>query len=288
MGDPAPNTAPLILKGSMRGKGRWILVLIFFLFLAILIFLPSPNRRTSSKAFHLVLKGGVAVSERSVAFWIGPDPISRMGSNETIRLWVLHHPWVRTAALVRQPWGGGSVIVDLQKPEAILRPPTIFSPGQPSFPWGQPKILPYLLPSGKVVTGLSVSRFRSLPEVILQTPLKLGDGERVLKTIRRERKCQDHGAPEGKTFVFLGKHEIRMLPDHASYYLVLPEGKSCDPFRMLARFFKTHPMDPGGHLNVGEGGAVLGIDLRFSKMILLRQRVEEKALSGKHAPRKKL
>ena len=288
MGDPAPKTVPLTLKGRMRGKGRWLLVLIFFMFLIVMIFLPSPNHRSSSKAFHLVLKGGGAVSARTVTFWIGPDPISTMGSKETIRLWVLHHPWVSTAALVRQPWGGGSVIVDLQEPEAILRPPTIFSPGQPSFPWGQPKILPYLLPTGKVVTGFSVSSFMSLPEVILQTPLKLGDGERVLKTIRRERTCQDQGAPEGKTFVFLGKHEIRMLPDHASYYLVLPEEKSCDSFRMLGRLFKTHPVDPGGHLIVGEGGAVLGIDLRFSRMILLRQRVDEKAFSGKHSPGKKL
>lgn len=288
MGDPAHQTAPLSPKSAMRGKGRWVLVLIFCLFLVLMIFLPPQSHRSSSRVFRLVLKGQGAVSARTVNFWIGPDPLSRMGSNELVRLWALKHPWVKTAALVRQPWGGGSVIVTLHKPEAILRPPTTFSPGQPSFPWGKPRILPYILPTGKVVTGLSISAFNDLPDVILQTPLKSGDGDRLLKIMRRERACQDHDAPEGKTFIFLGKHEIRMLPDHASYYLVLPEGRSCDPFRMLRRFLKSHQVDSGGHLVVGEGGPVLGVDLRFSKMILLRQMVPEEPLSGKHSPKRKL
>ncbi len=288
MGEPARQTVSLTPKSVMRGKGRWVLVLIFCLLLVLLVFLPPPATRAPSKVFHLVLKGQGVVSVQAVSSWIGPDPLSRMGSNNSLRLWVLHHPWVKTAALVRQPWGGGSVIVTLQRPQAILRPPTAFSPGQPSFPWGTPRILPYLLPTGKVVTGLSVSAFKDLSEVILQTPLKSGDGDRLLKVIRRERKCQDQGAPKGRTFIFLGKHEVRMLPDHASYYLVLPEGKSCDPFRMLRRFFKSHRVDPGGHLTVGDSGPVLGIDLRFSKMILLRQRVPEKPLPGKHPLRRKL
>lgn len=272
----------------MKGKGRWFLVLFFCLFLAFLVFLPPPNHTSKSKVFQLVLKGDGAVSSRTVGYWVGPDPLSRMGSRDSIRLWVFHHPWVMTAALVRQPWGGGSIIVRLQKPKAILRPPTTFSPGQPSFPWGRPRILPYLLPTGKIVTGLSVPAFKDLPEVILQTPLRSGSGDRLLKTIRRERKCQDQGAPEGRTFIFLGKHEIRMLPDHASYYLVLPEEPGCAPFRMLRRFLNAHQVDNGGHLSMGEGGAVFGIDLRFSKMILLRQALPKPTFSKKTSPRRKL
>jgi len=288
MGDPARQTVSLSPGKSLKGKGRWLIVLIFCLFLVFLVFLPQSSNKSKSKVFQLVLKGDGAVSARTVSYWIGPDTLSQMGSMDLISFWVSRHPWVLSAALVRQPWGGGSVIVNLQKPKAILRPPTIFSPGQPSFPWGSPRILPYLLSSGKVVTGLSVSAFRDLPEIVLQTPLRSGDGERLLNAIRRERQCRDQGAPEGRIFVFLGKHEIRMLPDHASYYLVLPEEPGCDSFLMLRRFLKSRPLDSGGNLSVGAGGAVLGIDLRFSKMILLRQHLPEMPISRRSSSRRKL
>jgi hypothetical protein len=287
MGDPAPHTAPVTPKDILKGKGRWFLVLIFCLFLVFLVVLPPTNQKSKSNVFQLVLKGDGAVSSQTVTYWVGPDPLSRMGSRDLIRLWVYHHPWVKTAALVRQLWGGGSIVINLHKAKAVLRPPTSFSPGQPSFPWGKPRILPYLLSTGKVVTGLSVPSFRDLPEVILETPMKSGSGNHLLKVIREERRCRDHGAPEGKIFIFRGKHEIRMIPDHASYYLVLPEGSGCEPFRMLRQLLRSHRVDSEGHLSGGEG-AVIGIDLRFSKMILLRRALPKTPLSKSPSSRGKL
>lgn len=282
-----PSASPSSSPGFLKGRGRWVIVILVLIFLAVLVVLP-PKPKGHRPVFQVAVRGKSAITPGMIARWIGPDPLSVMGSTQAIGQWVSRHPWISRAALLRHPWGGGTVVVTLETPVAVLRPPTVLVPGQTSFPWRAPEILPYLLKTGKIATGRAERDAKDWPQVILRSPLSSEAGGAIRNALAYEKGCRNEGAPRGKLFVYRSLHEIRMLPDHASYYLVLPDRPECAPYRMLRKFLRRNRPDAGGKLSVGLGGEVLGIDLRFSRMLLLRQPLPEKPLSGKHPLHKKL
>ncbi|MDA8150415.1 MAG: hypothetical protein M0041_04675 [Nitrospiraceae bacterium] len=146
---------------------------------------------------------------------------------------------------------------------AVLRSSSGILPAGTDLPSESPHFVPYLLPDGKILTGLVVPAVSRMPEVIVRSPIGRSGGKNLVASIQLVQKCHGSGAPSGQLFVFRKPHEIRYFPDRSSVYLILPEEGSCQPFRLYSRLVSRPSALPAGVIPIG-------YDLRFKGMILVR------------------
>uniref|UniRef100_A0A7C3QZK1 Uncharacterized protein n=1 Tax=Leptospirillum ferriphilum TaxID=178606 RepID=A0A7C3QZK1_9BACT len=258
--EPTSSTPGPSLR-RWRGKGRIVLTGFFFLFLTLLSIHPGHSFRPALPA--LVVTGWPVVTPDTVRSWVKNAPGNTFHRGDALVEWVHRYPWIKEASSKTFPWGAMTLTFHLRKPMAILKSSSAILPSGTDLPSENPLYVAYLLSNGKVLNGRVVSEVRTMPDVIVRSPLGHRGGERLVNAIRLVSRCHSSGAPAGNLFVFRQRHEIRFFPDRSSFYLVLPETAACRPFRLYSRLLSRREALP-------EGVIPVGYDLRFKGMILVR------------------
>lgn len=244
-----------------RGKGRIVLTGFFFLFLTLLSIHPGHSFLPALPG--VVITGRPVVTPDTVRIWVENAPVGTFHRGDAMVEWVQRHPWIKEASSKTFPWGAMTLTFHLRKPVAVLKSSSAILPSGTDLPSENPLYVAYLLSNGKVLNGRVVPEVRSMPDVIVRSPLGPRGGERLVNAIRLVSRCHSSGAPSGNLFVFRQRHEIRFFPDRSPFYLVLPETSTCRPFRLYSRLLSRREALP-------EGVIPVGYDLRFKGMILVR------------------
>jgi hypothetical protein len=260
-GDLPPVQQEPVSRKSWKGKGRLVLMGFFFFFLTVLSF--GPGHFAFPPARPIVLEGWPVVPLKTLEGWVEKAPEGTFLKFFALHEWMERHPWIQEVSAKTFPWGARTITVRIKKPMAVLRSSSGILPAGTDLPSESPHFVPYLLPDGKILTGLVVPAVSRMPEVIVRSPIGRSGGKNLVASIQLVQKCHGSGAPSGQLFVFRKPHEIRYFPDRSSVYLILPEEGSCQPFRLYSRLVSRPSALPAGVIPIG-------YDLRFKGMILVR------------------